>query len=271
MALAHHRIANEMRAEIASGALAPGAALPTAAVLAARWRCSTFTARKAISVLREEGRITCAKSPVVQERGRREMIALADGWTRTQKDLVLRPEHERAAAGAIELIAGIPIADCDTTAQYADTTADQELAEIFSLDVGSALVQRRYEMVHRTSGHRVAWSVSHIPRNLIEGNPALLDERNEPWPGGHQHQLYTVGIELDRFERTIRAARPSPAENDKWGMDVGTPMLHVFSTSIDIEDRAVECSEAHYPADRTDIVLTERLHHWTGEQHRRGG
>lgn len=270
MALAHHRIADWVRAEIASGALAPGDALPSAGELAERWRCSTFTARKAISALRGEGRITRGKPPRVQEGVRREKIALADGWTQTQKDLVLRPEHERAEAGAIELTAGISIVDCDSTAQYADVAAEHDLADVLDIDVGTPLVRRSYEMVHRTSGHRVAWSVSHIPRRLIEANPALLDERNEPWPGGHQHQLHTVGIELDRFERTIHAAQPSPAEGERWGVAAGTPMLHVLSTSIDTGGRAVEHSEAHYPADRTEITFTERLHRWTDQQ-RRGG
>src|SRR5699024_4585979 len=128
LALAHHRIAEWVRAEIASGALAPGDALPSAGELAQRWRCSTFTARKAVSALREEGRITRGKPPRVRESSRGEKIALADGWTQAQKDLVLRPERERARAGAIELTAGIPIAECDSTAQYADVAAEQVLA-----------------------------------------------------------------------------------------------------------------------------------------------
>lgn len=265
----HHRIADWVRVEIASGALVPGDALPSAAELAARWRCSNFTARKAISVLREEGRITRGNPPVVAG-SRREVIALADGWTQNQKDLVLRSEHERAQAGAIELTAGISIVDCDSTAQYADVAADQELAEVFGIDVGSPLVRRLYEMVHRPSGKRVACSVSYVPRRLIESNPALLDERNEPWPGGHQHQLYTVGIELDRFERTIHAVQPTLDEREKWGMDADTSMLRVLSTSIDTEGRAVEHSEARYPADRTEIAVTERLHRWTDERHTGG-
>lgn len=264
----HYQIADAVRADITSGKLSPGDELPTAADLSERWQCSNLTARKAISVLREEGRITGGrgKPPVVKEREHRQRIALADGWTQVQKDLVLRPEHERAVKGAIELTAGIPISECESTAKYEKTEADEDLAEVFGIEVGSPLSQRLYEMVHRSSGHRVSWSVSYIPLHLIEGNPALLDDQNEPWPGGHQHQLYTVGIELIRFARTIYSVQPTPGERQKWGMDVGTPMLHVLSRSIDTEERTVEFSEARYPADRTEITVTENLNRWAEDQ-----
>ena len=48
-------------------------------------------------------------------------------------------------------------------------------------------------MLDPETNNRLSFSVSYIPRFLIESNPELLEERNEPWPGGHQHQLYTVG------------------------------------------------------------------------------
>lgn len=264
----HYQIADSLRGDITSGKLAPGDELPTAAELAERWQCSNLTARKAISVLREEGRITGGrgKPPTVKQREHRHTISLADGWTQVQKDLVLRPEHERREKGAIELTAGIPIEDCDSSHTYEEIEADQELAEIFGLDVGAPVMQRLYEMTHKQGGYRVSWSVSYIPKHLIEQNPKLLDDGEEPWPGGHQHQLFTVGIELDRFERTIYSVQPTPGERQRWGMDVGTPMLHVLSKSIDIDDRVVEFSEARYPADRTEITLIENLNRWTPEQ-----
>lgn len=264
----HHQIADELRGRIASGQLKPGDKLPTIAELANEWDCAPLTARKAIEVLREEGRITGGrgKAPTVREATARTPIMLADGWTQKQKDLVLRPAEERKVMGAIELTAGIPIAECDSTAKYSETKADAEQAEIFGLPVGTKLIERVYEMTHKKTGVRMSWSVSYIPRQYIEANPELLDDSNEPWPGGHQHQLYTVGIELAQFARSVIAVQPTPGERQKWAMEPGTPMLHARSKSIDVDGRVVEYSEARYPADRTEIQMVEHLKRWTPEQ-----
>jgi GntR family transcriptional regulator len=117
-------------------------------------------------------------------------------------------------------------------------------------------------MLDPETNNRLSFSVSHIPRFLIESNPELLDERNEPWPGGHQHQLYTVGIELDKVVRTVIAVAPSPAVQHRWGMDSGVPLLIVRSSSVDTGNRVVEISEASYPADRSELEFVEKLDRW---------
>ena len=182
--------------------------------------------------------------------------------TQEQKDLVLRPEAERAQRGAIEMTSGISIDQTNFTNRYEVIQATEELAAEFHIEAGAELVQRSYEMTDRETGHRLTWSVSYIPVSLIKSNPDLFDEAKEPWPGGHQHQLYTVGIELDRVARSVIAVEPTPAERKKWGMDSGVPLLCVRSRSIDVTDRVVEISDARYPADRTDLFFTERLQRW---------
>jgi GntR family transcriptional regulator len=128
---------------------------------------------------------------------------------------------------------------------------------------GTPLLRREYEMRDPETDNRLSFSVSYIPRFLVEPNPELLDERNEPWPGGHRHQLYTVGIELDRVVRSVIAIQPSPAVQHRWGMDSGVPVLIVRSTSIDTDDRVVEISEASYPADRSELEFVEELDRWS--------
>lgn len=125
-------------------------------------------------------------------------------------------------------------------------------------------------MTDRESGPRVSWSLSYIPVGYIEANPALLDENNEPWPGGHQHQLYTVGIEISQFVRTVTAVQPTPGERQKWGMEPGVAMLSVRSKSVDTDDRVVELSDATYPADRTEIAFTEHLRTGSADRRQRG-
>ncbi len=46
-------------------------------------------------------------------------------------------------------------------------------------------------------------SRSWLVYDLVASNPDLLDPSNEPWPGGTQHQLSTVGIELARISMQL--------------------------------------------------------------------
>ncbi|PKV97684.1 GntR family transcriptional regulator [Amycolatopsis echigonensis] len=261
----HLQIADDLRERINSGALQAGEPLPPVRELQGQWNCASITVRSALTELRQEGLITASgrgKPPVVRPQVQKHPIHLSARWTNEQKALVLRPRDERAKRGAIEMIAGIPIDEIISTHVYKDIPAGAELAAEFSIQDTDVLQQRTYEMKDPKSGHRIAFSVSYIPLDLISSNPELLDDANEPWPGGHQHQLYTVGIELGRIERTVTAAEPSSIDREKWGMDVGTPLLKVRSRSIDVQDRVVELSDAVYPADRTKIEVSEQLTPW---------
>nr|WP_245673938.1 UTRA domain-containing protein [Actinoplanes rectilineatus] len=163
------------------------------------------------------------------------------------------------------MTAGLTLADVISTHKYNVISANEELAEEFSIEAETPLLRRAYEMTEKATGKRISWSISYIPRFLIESNGKLLDENNEPWPGGHMHQLYTVGIEIDHFVRSITAVEPSPGDRQKWGMDSGVPLLYVRSRSVDIGGRVVELSDAAYPADRTEITFVDKLDRWPSD------
>lgn len=260
----HHRIADALRQQMDSGELRPGDPLPSARELQEQWGCSSITVRSAMSVLKGEGRIIGGRgrNVRVREPAARQQITLSSDWADQQKSLVLAPRAERSKQGAIELISGIPISDTRSTYQYDTIGASAELAREFNIEPGSDLQQRTYEMRNPETGIRLSFSISYIPLAIIEANPDLLTSDNEPWPGGHQHQLYTVGIEIDRFSRSIYAIEPTPADREHWAMAEGVPLLQVRSRSIDITGRVVELSDATYPADRTEIEVEEKLTRW---------
>ena len=258
----HHQIADAIRAQIASGDLKPGDAVPTVAELCERWHCAPGSAKTALEVLKNEGLISGGRGRAATVRKPPTRIRLHIGNSQAAKSLVLRPENERRVNGAIEMTAGLTLNDVGATYKYSVIQANDELAKEFGIDVGTELVRRAYEMTERTTGHRCSWSISYIPKALIESNPALLDEKNEPWPGGHMHQLYTVGIEVDRFVRSVIALAPSTGDRQKWGMEPGVPLLWIRSRTVDINGRVVELSDAAYPADRTEITFEECLDRW---------
>jgi GntR family transcriptional regulator len=260
----HHQIADAIRAQIADGTLKPGDSIPTVNDLTKRWNCAPGSARSALAVLRGEGLITSGRgrAATVRQPRKRTPIKLSAAWSQEQKDSALLPLPERGQTGAIELTAGVSINDTISTHHYSTIKASDELASEFGIEPGADVVQRAYEMIDPATSYRIAWSLSYIPHALIESNPDLLDETKEPWAGGHHHQLYTVGIEIGSFERSVIAVEPTPADRQRWDMDEGVPLLRVRSRSIDVDGRVVELSDAEYPADRTEITFTEKLRRW---------
>ncbi|HEY1914697.1 MAG TPA: GntR family transcriptional regulator [Streptosporangiaceae bacterium] len=258
----HFQIADAIRARITLGELSPGDSIPTIEELAEQWRCSPGSARSALAVLRGEGLITAGRGKAATVRHPPRRIRLPYSYGQQQKDVVLLPEEERSKGGAIELTAGIPIEETESTYRYSTVAAGAELAAEFGVSNDTELLRRDYEMTDPQTGHRLSLSTSYIPKSLIEPNADLFDEQNEPWPGGHQHQLYTVGIELDRIVRSVIAVEPTPGTRQRWGMDSGVPLLRVRSRSIDTNSRVVELSDATYPADRTELEFTEQLTPW---------
>lgn len=258
----HHQIADAIRLEINSGALKPGDPVPSIGELCERWNCAPGSAKTALSVLKNEGLITGGRGRPATVRKPPTRIRLHISMSHEAKSLVLRPEAERQVKGTIEMTAGIPISAVRSTHRYSVIAANEELAQEFDVPIGAELLRRAYEMTEHEGGHRISWSISYIPKALIESNPDLLDETKEPWPGGHMHQLYTVGIEVDRFVRSVIAVSPSTGDRQRWGMESGVPLMYVRSRSLDITGRVVELSDAAYPADRTEIWFEEQLERW---------
>jgi GntR family transcriptional regulator len=82
--------------------------------------------------------------------------------------------------------------DLQFTADYATCDADEDLAAAFD-----------------APDERAPFGVgrSFLVYDMIASNKDLLDASSEPWPGGTQHQLYTVGIEIGRIVDDV-TARP---------------------------------------------------------------
>lgn len=262
----HDQIADDLRARIASGEYGPGQPLPSVRQLRERWGCADGTVREAMAILLGEGRIVSSRGTRARVRippTRKELaISINPEAAQTQKDLALQPKEKRAATGAVELALGMPIDQTRFTATYSRVPADQELATEFNVAVGTELLRRSYRTVNKENGNLILSSVSHILVSLIEENPELFDEKNEPWPGGHWHQLHTVGVEIDRLDNSIIALQPTTRQRQDWGMDPGVPLLCLRSRSVDTLGRVVEVADSTYPADRTAIRYSHQLKRW---------
>lgn len=258
----HLRIADALRMQIEAGELAPGDSLPTLAEICERWHCSMNSARGAIALLKSQGLITAG-------RGRAPIVRIPPGRVirsnerhQAEKDLARDPEAARGAIGEAETNLGLSIDQVRFSSKYDIVDADQ-LAELFHISADADVLRRRCEAFDRETGRQLTYSVSYLPAELVRANPALLDEANEPWPGGTQHQLSTVGIEIMCMVDQVTARMPTTVEAQAWDLPDGVPLLICRRISIDDQNRTVEISDATYPADRTELRFVTPLRAWT--------
>jgi len=256
------RIADDIRMQIERGELSPGDSLPTLAELCERWSTSMNSARSAVGLLKSQGLITSGrgKAPIVRIPPSR--VIRSSERHQAEKDLARLPESDRAAVGEAETNLSMSINDQAFTSKYDTIPADAEMAKVFGITEGKSLLRRRYESVSVRMGHLLSSSVSYMPVSLIEGNPALMDENNEPWPGGTMHQLSTVDIEIATVVDEVTGRMPTTAEAQRWGLPDGVPLLVCRRISLDADSRTIEVSDADYPADRTELRFVTPLKPW---------
>lgn len=255
------QLADDLRIKIEKGDLKPGDELPTIEDHK-RVGYSTNVVREAYTLLKAQGLITGGRGRPARVRVPVRRIVRSSDRHQEEKDLVRRSEEERRGSGAAETDLGTTLDQLQFSAAYEEIPADAALATAFRVDTGTMLLRRVYETVDPATHVRQSWSVSYLPLDLISANPDLLDSVNEPWPGGTQHQLYTVGVEVAEVVDEVAASMPTTVDLKLWGMETGVPLLKVRRISIDTTGRVVEISDADYPADRTELRFTIPLATW---------
>ena len=261
------RIADELRLRIERGQLTPGEPLPSVKQLAEQWSCSEAPAREAIGLLKKQGLISGGRGKPAMVRTPPRRVVRSNERHQPEKDRVLLTERERAQRGTAEIESGVDLAELDFRPDYTVVGADTDLAAALDIDPGTEVLQRSWEFRDPATGRREAWSVSHIPAAYVSANPALFDAANEPWPGGTQHQLATVGIEIMTIVDEVTAHMPSTADAALWELQDGVPMLRCRRKSFDQHGRCVEISDADFPADRTRLDFTTPLTPWPTPPH----
>ncbi len=220
------------------------------------------SARGAINILKAQGLITAGrgKAPTVRIQPRR--VIRSSERHQLEKDLALKPEEERARLGEAETNMNMSIDHQRFSSHYSQVPATEEFATIFGVEPGETLLRREWEATDPKTHVRLSWSVSHMPLALVSGNPAVLDERNEPWPGGTLHQLLTVGIEIMTVVDEVTARMPTTVEAQVWDLPDGVPLIFCRRISSDAAGRVIEVSDADYPADRTQLKFVTPLKPW---------
>lgn len=259
-------IADDLRIQIATGELRPGDELPTLGDLSERYGVSDGIARQALQLLRQQALITRGRGRRSVVRGQRRSIAASNRRALTDKLLVREDEETRRGSGTLENTTGESVHDHDLDRTFTRVTAT---AETPGFEPGTHLLHRVYETTDKETGLLLLWSQSWLPLDLIESNPNLLDRRGEelePWPGGTQHQLYTVGLEVMRQTSTVTTRPATTVEAARWGMEPSDPVIIV--TGVDhgravgdpgAELRVIASGQSVYPGDRSSLEFVTEL------------
>lgn len=223
-------IADDLRAQIDSGTLRPGARLPSHRDLAARYQVSGMTIRQALAALTAEGLITSHQGAGVRVRT----------YRRLRSDRIRR-------LSAASWGAGISIWSADATGRdlrVDDITIDRATppphiaAALGSTDgVGEAIRRSRTFYI---DSHAVQRATSWIPASIAAGTPI---EHTDTGPGGTYARLADLGHTPTAFVEQVTARPPTRGEADQLGILPGTPLLVVTRTTATDTGRIVEITE----------------------------
>lgn len=257
------RIAADWREKIHSGELQPGIKLPNEQALKAEYGVSLPVVRQALDTLEAEGLVDRLHGRGTFVRAPRQPVRRSPERYQWEKDRARLPESQRRRTGATERDTGLTMQDLEFSAEYRTVPASAELARTFGVPVGAKMLQRIYRTGSRRERVPLSLNTSYMVYDVAAENPALLDAHNEPWPGGTQHQLLTIGIELDRIVDEITARPPRPEEAEALSLPPGVSVLILRKISIDTNDCVVEVSNVVLPGDRTEFVYTTKLARWS--------
>ncbi|MBB4918251.1 GntR family transcriptional regulator [Streptosporangium saharense] len=205
------RIAADLRVQITTGQLPPGARLPSIPVLAAERGVSTTAVQAAWDILKAEGYL-------VSETG---------------KGVSVRDHHQFTM---------------DVTAYFDPAERGIEyrvlvVAEVEApVDVAAALGEERAVLRHRLMLHQdepVELSWSYYPVSLAVGTP-LAEQRK--LQGGAPRVLRELGYPEREFVDRLSARLPTIEEAEALDIPQGVPVLRQFRTVYSTDERPVEVS-----------------------------
>jgi GntR family transcriptional regulator len=259
----YERIADTLRNEIRTGLYAPGEQIPTGDVLMERFDVSPEPVRQAIDLLECEGLVESRQAVGTYVSSPRRRVTRTPERYQWEKDLVRLPEAERIKTDAAGYDTGLETHNLEHPVRYDTLKAPVDLAAAFGVSEGTTLLRRTFRVRERGDAAPLHMVRSYLIYDLAAANPDLLDPGKEPWPGGTQHQLFTIGIELDRIIDHITARPPLPEEADELDTDPGVSLLVLRKISVDTYDRVVELSDIMMPGDRAEVVYTTTLTRWS--------
>jgi GntR family transcriptional regulator len=240
----YQQIADQLRAQIGTGALGPGQRLPSEPDLALQYAASRNTVRLAIALLTNQGLVESRQGlgTFVHEP--------AKPFTALLSRVRAAPVEQHASAG---LPVVSPATDESEMVRLVVETgqADQDVAAKLSIQPGDPVVIRYSRYVIGA----VPWQLisSYYPSDLA-GGTAL--QQAGPIDGGSIRMLAELGYPQQGFVDEIGARMPDAREWEFFQLPSGTPVVVVNRTSFSSE-RPIRLTSYIYRGDRVRLLHVE--------------
>lgn len=218
------QIADDLRSQIASGALRPGDDVPTEAELASRWHTSRGPIRNALAALRSEGLIeTMRGRPARVIAGKpNQAVDVSVPFTRWARELGMQPGAETQAVTLRRAGAELAVT--------LDTSPDDMIVSVVRL----RLLDGRPTMLERLN------YVEQTGRLLLDVDLDAVSITE--YLGEHGHSIVRLQHEID-------AVAADSQDASLLCVPLGTPLLRLSRVSRDAEGRVFEASEDRYLSD----------------------
>lgn len=217
----YRQVADDIRTRIDAGEYPAGDALPSETVLMAEYDISRPTLRDAVKLLRGEGLL-------IVEHGRGMFVrapATVRRLARNRLSKAARDANHGAFLGDSVAAGFTPTST--TTVRF--EPADDRVAALLAIEPGAEVTVR--DRVMKADGKAVQLAVSRLPRGVTR-NTGI--EQVDTGTGGVYARLEEAGHALDRFEETVGARMPSPAERSQLGLADGVPVITVTRVAFTV-------------------------------------
>ena len=206
-----------------AGEWSPGQAIPSEMELAARFKVSQGTVRKAIDEMATD-------NVLVRRQGKGTFVATHAEQSTQFRFLRLTPDDGSSPDLQRRLL------ECRRM------RAPLEVARLLALKAGEAAVQVRRLLL--AGGQPVVLDDLWLPGTLFKG---LTAERLQDWRGP-MYRLFEAefAVHMIRAEEKLRAVAASAEEAGMLGLPAGTPLLSVERLSFTYGDRPVELRRGLY-------------------------
>ncbi|MFI8528253.1 GntR family transcriptional regulator [Promicromonospora sukumoe] len=209
----HEQVAAELREQILTGDLTPGAQLPSTAQLMGRFDAANATIQRALKSLKDEGFLNSRVGKGV--------------YVRNQPPLVIDTGAYLPPDGSFSY----QLLDVETLGPPADVAAALGLAD------GEEAVRRRRILLH--DGQPLELSASYYPTD-IAANTAL--SKPGKIKGGAPRVLAGLGLPQRAFVDRVSARPPTRDEVEMLDLPVRTPVIRQLRVVLSDDDRPVEAS-----------------------------
>ncbi|MGW5689251.1 GntR family transcriptional regulator [Nonomuraea sp. NPDC003754] len=242
------RIADDLRALIASGELAVGDRLPSIPDLVRTYGVATNTAHSVIRALQSEGLVISRAGSGTFVRGRPKVQPLIRAWYRTTpygspfKADMERQGHEAAWS-------------CESQT----TIAPPEIRERLGLaEAGDLEDVVRTDYLFRADDEPAMLSTSWEPLALTSGTPVVLPEDGMLAGRGVAERMLSIGYPIDDWVEEVSARLGTTQECQRLDHAPGSVMVTIRRTYYSGE-LAVETADIVIPGDRFLLVYSGKM------------